>query len=117
MSKTSKGKGSENCCYLKVKVCVITRSPEEASKLEEILKPDDVPVEGLSYRSFVEGNSLCYLFASDKVLTLRNAADEVLEHCTLVETSLKQLKGLEEPRGGKKIVREKEGRSEGQVED
>jgi len=99
-------KNSRGCCFLRLKLTLVTKSPEEATKLMEVLKPDDVPVEGLSYTSRVKDNELIYEFESQHVLKLRNAVDEVLEHASLVEA----IKGL--GKAGKGVadsVHEKEG--------
>ena len=75
---------------------IITESPEEAEKLRKVLKPDDVRVEGLRYSSETRASALVYVFeVDDKILRLRNAADEVMEHASLVEA----IKGL--PEGGR----------------
>jgi len=76
---------------------VITDSEEEAKKLLSALKPDDVEVPGLEYSSSVDGNSVIYVFDyTPNVLRLRNAADEVLEHASLVEA----IKGVTQAREG-----------------
>ncbi|NPA85171.1 MAG: hypothetical protein GXO07_04100 [Crenarchaeota archaeon] len=83
-----------------------TESPEEAERLASALRPDDVPVKNLSYRSEVLGNELRYLFESNEVLKIRVAVDEVLEHSSLVEA----IKGLSEHPGGvPDSVREEKG--------
>jgi len=101
-------RGSRSCCFLRLKLSLATGSPEEAARLMEVLKPDDVPVEGLNYKSYVNDNELIYEFESEHILRLRNAADEVLEHASLVEA----IKGLGEAgKGVADSVREKEGRN------
>ena len=96
---------SRSCCYLRVKLVVETDEPEEAERLRAVLKPDDVPVKGLNYESSVLGKELVYLFESDEPLKVRVAADEVLEHASLVEA----IKGLSGPgEGVSNSVREEE---------
>ncbi|UXD22449.1 hypothetical protein IPA_04900 [Ignicoccus pacificus DSM 13166] len=80
------GESSRNCYQVKVKLEIIT---DDVKTLFESLKPDDVEVRGLNYKSYIEEGMLIYEFESDQILTLRNALDDVLEKASLVEEVLK----------------------------
>lgn len=71
---------------------------EDANALYKILKPDDVPVEGLKYRSELKGSTLRYFFEGSSVLKLRNAIDDVLEKVSLAEAVKKELRKVQRGR-------------------
>ncbi len=88
-------RSSRPCLRLKVELRFIG---EEAEALYKVLKPDDVPVEGLDYSSRLEDDTLVYTFESSSVLRLRNAVDDVLEKASLAEAVKKELEDVQRGR-------------------
>ncbi len=88
-------RNSRPCLKLRVELRFIG---EESKALYKVLKPDDVPVEGLDYDSRLEGNTLVYTFEGSSVLRLRNAVDDVLEKASLAEAVKKELGNVQRGR-------------------
>ena len=100
-------RSSRPCLRLRVKLII----GSNAKELYQVLKPDDVPVEGLEYKSELRDNLLVYTFESASVLKLRNAVDDVLEKISLAEAVKREV--VKAGQGNEFVGAQEESRSKG----
>ena len=102
-----RGRSSRPCLRLKVELTIRSNAKE----LYQVLSPDDVPVEGLDYKSELRDDELIYTFESSSILKLRNAVDDVLEKISLAEAVKREV--VKAGQGNEFVGAQEEGRSKG----
>ncbi len=81
-----KGNSKNSCLY---KVTLKIRSPN-SEMYYKVLRPDDVPVRGMEYRSELRDETIEYTFISQDILKIRSAIDDILEKIKLAEEVIKK---------------------------